>query len=289
MTKLLFILLILLSFSAHAQYWTSHNNFTASTVSSQDSTVIISGEIEKDVKWIWINETKDGQEMKLILPAGGDSHFRAKLYLRMGAGKYSIKILYSKNEIKYSSYYEATTLNVENVDPRENIDALEPTELIQSDDSEIVDLKDSIIAGLQTDLEKTKAIHDWVAGHIAYDVEMFLSGVLKEEDLDALTTVQKKKSVCEGYANLTVALNRAAGIPARLVIGEGITGAEAVFKGKANHAWNEVLIDGKWMIQDTTWDAGFVDFASKKFTFKLQQKYFNPDPAKFALDHKPMP
>ncbi len=251
--------------------------------------MIISGDIEKDVKWIWIKETKDGKDNTLILPSSGGTHFSTKLYLRMGAGKYEITILYSKNETKYASYFQATTLQLENSDPRENIDALEPTELIQSDDSEIMDLKDSIVAGLQTDLEKTQAIHDWVASNIAYDVEMYLSGVLKVEDLDALTTLQKKKSVCEGYANLAVALNRAAGIPARLVVGEGINGPGAVFKGVANHAWNEVLIDGKWMIQDTTWDAGFVDFSTKAFTFRLQQKYFNPDPSIFALNHKAMP
>ena len=51
------------------------------------------------------------------------------------------------------------------------------------------------------------------------------------------------------------------------------------------HAWNETYIDGKWIIQDTTWDAGGVDISTNKFQFELTHKYFNPSPSTFKLDH----
>lgn len=52
----------------------------------------------------------------------------------------------------------------------------------------------------------------------------------------------------------------------------------------ANHAWNECYINGKWISEDVTWDAGHVD-NSNKFTFNYSNKYFNPDETDFEKDH----
>ena len=74
----------------------------------------------------------------------------------------------------------------------------------------------------------------------------------------AVDILKYKRSVCEGYANLTIALLRAIGIPAILVIGNAIYGlwAEAdISYDESNHAWVEAYIDNRWVIIDTTWDS----------------------------------
>ena len=55
---------------------------------------------------------------------------------------------------------------------------------------------------------------------------------------------------------------RSIGIPCNIVSGyalgiDGVdTWAELTDTKTQNHAWNEVYIDGRWVIVDTTWDCG---------------------------------
>ncbi|MEX1030769.1 MAG: transglutaminase domain-containing protein [Paenibacillaceae bacterium] len=68
---------------------------------------------------------------------------------------------------------------------------------------------------------------------------------------------------CDGYARLNIALHRAVGIKAKLIIGSAIdiesgqSWTDELLK-VPNHAWNEVFIDGRWITHDPTWDAGYI-------------------------------
>ncbi|MNI34650.1 Transglutaminase-like superfamily protein [compost metagenome] len=53
------------------------------------------------------------------------------------------------------------------------------------------------------------------------------------------------EAVCQGYSLLTYQLLKTAGFASLIV--EGTAGGQA-------HAWNLVLLDGKWYHLDTTWD-----------------------------------
>ena len=134
------------------------------------------------------------------------------------------------------------------------------------------------VKGKTSEREKLKAIYDWITGNIYYNYGMLDGSVQRKTT--ALQTYQGKSSVCEGYANLTLAMCNAVGIPCRIVDGfaAGI-GSEGVFenvweiynrylqdgnlealkssmKNYSNHAWNEAYVDGKWIILDTTWGSG---------------------------------
>lgn len=283
--NLLFISLFL-SADASAQ-WRREVLFDVSTQSTQDSQLRLESRIllKPEIKWVSVTLTKGNQREQSVYPnTGGD--FEQTLWLRFGSGQYKVLISTSTEEQKYNSlYYVDSEFTIENTDVRENMNFLFPTVEIQSDASDIIDLAESIVHGLTTDGEKTLAIHDWVATNIAYDVEAYLDGSYARKPGDALTIMRTKLAVCQGYSYLTAALNRAVGIPTKVVFGEAIRRGEK-WTGNSNHAWNETLIDGKWVIQDTTWDAGYIDYVSKKFTFKLQRKYFNPDPALFQESHR---
>jgi len=144
---------------------------------------------------------------------------------------------------------------------------LTPSHNVQSDDQEIVDLANKITKGLDSDMEKSRAIHDWIVDNIHYDLASY--------NTDALEVLQEKSGVCEGYSTLNAALHRAVGLEAKVVHGLAFTNRTGSWE---NHAWNEVYLDNRWVIEDVTWDDVF-----RKID---KYKYFDPSAATFAIDHE---
>lgn len=75
-----------------------------------------------------------------------------------------------------------------------------------------------------------------------------------------------KKGICYDYSSLLAALDRSNGIPTKLVKGyaAGVDGY---------HAWNEVFIDGRWYVIDTTVDAVFHRNGKKYVKLKNTSDY----------------
>ena len=234
------------------------------------------------VKWVRVYITGNGKTEDSFFSVGPGERFDKSIPLRHGRGNYQFQIMTSTSDIKYSQYaveHQGTFMNSSS----EVLDAIAPSCDVQSDAPEIVELAEAITQGLQTELDKTKAIHDWVASHIAYDVDSYFQGTYTQKNWDALSVLRSGKAICAGYSNLTAALNRAAGLESKVIIGD----ANVYQVGWTGHAWNEVKVDGRWVAMDTTWDAGSVDFVRKTFTFAPRLKYFDPTPEEFAKDHRP--
>lgn len=100
-----------------------------------------------------------------------------------------------------------------------------------------------IIKPGMNDHEKVKAIHDWVVRNLKYDTTL-----TKYTAYDGLYT---GSTVCQGYSLLTHKLLKGAGIQNKIVEGTAYTSDNP--KGQL-HAWNLVLLDGKWYHLDTTWN-----------------------------------
>jgi transglutaminase-like putative cysteine protease len=66
---------------------------------------------------------------------------------------------------------------------------------------------------------------------------------------DIEKTYLEKTGICYDYASLFAAMLRSIGIPAKLVKGYSKENPDVY------HAWNEVLLNGKWIVVDTTLDA----------------------------------
>ena len=148
----------------------------------------------------------------------------------------------------------------------------------QSDDPSIVAQAETITGGISGDYEKAKAIHEWVCRNISYG-----SGRTIAADV-----LQDRVSVCEGYTNLTVALLRASGIPAKYAHGFalGSTGRKRpevfydISNTEANHAWTEAFVDGRWIIMDTTWDSTTGRYRTGNY------KYFDISLREISKSHK---
>jgi hypothetical protein len=137
-----------------------------------------------------------------------------------------------------------------------------------------------------TDAEKSWAIWVWITDNIAYDVDAFFSGIIG--DTSASQTLENRKSVCDGYANLFYALAGAMNLEAVKISGyaKGYGYVEGQVFESANHAWNAVKIDGIWKPLDATWGAGYVS-SDKEFVKSYNESYYMPDPEHFIFTHLP--
>ena len=141
--------------------------------------------------------------------------------------------------------------------------------------------------GMNTDLEKVRSLYLWVAYNVTYDMKAFMRGRLGEQTVPDV--LQKRKAVCEGYANLFSALCERAGLENRKIIGysKGY-GYEAGQKfAVSNHAWNAVRLDEEWFLLDVTWAASRSNASDFGPSENNLERYFLTQPHIFLIDHLP--
>lgn len=131
--------------------------------------------------------------------------------------------------------------------PAELIDALGASSMIQSDAPEIVTIAKREVGEGTTAWEAAQRLEHWVYEHIS-------KKSMGVGFASALETCRSGEGDCTEHAVLLAALCRAAGIPARVLM--GIEYLAGIWGG---HAWNEVWIDGGWYQLDATNAYGFVD------------------------------
>jgi hypothetical protein len=126
---------------------------------------------------------------------------------------------------------------------------------IQSDAPEIAALAAQLAQGSASQVQAADRILTWVRAHITYDYTFSLPN-------DALSVLHNRSGVCAGFSSLTVALLRAAGLPARYQLGcvapwGWMTGPEGGW-----HAWVEVYYpDVGWIASDPQTTSHFIDTA----------------------------
>jgi len=206
-----------------------------------------------------------------------EGRFKGNIWLRFGPGEYEISIGLPSTDGSNDITFVAK-LRVANTGT-DNIRDLAPGRGIESDHPDIIRLSRQLTEGKVTAREKAKAIHDWVAGNISYDVQKSVNLDFEADD-SAIKTLRTREGVCQDFTFLTIALARAAGLEARFV------GGKTIEDGRVNpngHGWTEVKIDGRWLVMDATWDAGYIE--GNRFVREFSEKYFDPDPDEFTRDH----
>lgn len=133
---------------------------------------------------------------------------------------------------------------------------LDPTTNIQSGNTSITSLSQSITNGCSSMYEAVEKIAEWIRGNISYNTNKYLPQ-------DAVSTLDRKDGNCRGYTNLTIALLRSVGIPARYASGVILpksynipfrsTGYISMgTKGPGFHATHEIYypLEGNWVCGD---------------------------------------
>ena len=98
-----------------------------------------------------------------------------------------------------------------------------------------------------SDLEKVEAVYNYIVKNIKYDYNK-VSNISTDYVPDLDNIITSKKGICYDYAALFAGILRSEGIHTKLIKG---------YKNDltAYHAWNEVYLDGDWVLVDTTYDA----------------------------------
>ncbi|CAM4516814.1 transglutaminase/protease-like cytokinesis protein 3 [Paenibacillus endophyticus] len=194
------------------------------------------------------------------LTAGGKAE---QFPLQLGNGQYTISVLENASANKYKLVAKQTvTLSLKD----SKVLYLNSIQNINwTDTSNAIVKAKELTKNKKTDSEKVKAVYDYVITNINYDNQ--LAANLSVDYLPSIDrTFKSKKDICYGYAALFAGMLRSLDIPTKLMMGN----SEYV---DVYHAWNEVYLDGKWVIIDTTVDAGFKKGNKKFEQIKNASKY----------------
>ncbi|HDN82024.1 MAG TPA: transglutaminase domain-containing protein [Methanomicrobia archaeon] len=126
---------------------------------------------------------------------------------------------------------------------------LDPEQEVQCDDPGIKNLAQSLVKGAESEMDAIVRILNWVRYNVQYTCSKDLKVCEGVSFGDAKRTLKYKKGNCVNFANLSIALLRAAGIPAKQ---SGGYVADTECESAAVHAWVSVYIPEK----------GFVEFES---------------------------
>jgi len=121
---------------------------------------------------------------------------------------------------------------------------LRATPEVPADDPRLVALAEEATAGASSDAERVERLVHFVSDYV--------EDAYGEDSVDVLRVVEERIGDCTEHTELFLTLARAAGIPCRRVGGVGYMGDEIEAWG--GHAWNEVVLDGRWVAVDATWD-----------------------------------
>jgi hypothetical protein len=141
------------------------------------------------------------------------------------------------------------------------------------------ELVKSILKNATTEREKALAIFTWIATHISYDTSYKIT--------DADGALKYRKGVCAAYSALFNEFCALAGLESVRISGY----AKSIFYDfndiltAPNHDWNAVKIDGRWILVDATWGAGYVN--NGVFTAAFEPSWFEVDPAFLVFTHLP--
>lgn len=242
---LIIIFVTALPFDVNADEMIQQNGVKLYTPSSKqvEGYINIQGETSKNKLKLMVLRNNEQLWYDVKLQNG---RFEQQLWLNKGIGGYTIYVMVNEYDRAYSYGPMLVVENTKELNP-----LLSPDKDIESADKDIIAKALELTKNCKTDIEKAKAIYQWVADHIEYDYDKYSKHLNGNYDnqYGALWTLKTKKGVCYDYATLVAALGRAAGLQSKVVKGIGIS--QGV---RSYHAWNEIYASDqcKWIKLDAT-------------------------------------
>lgn len=134
-----------------------------------------------------------------------------------------------------------------------------------------------IINDNMNDVEKVKAVHDYIVLNTEYDQT-------NPDDLPEICfTIEgvliKRVAVCQGYAYTFQLFMDLLDITSNVVVGTDVING-------VGHAWNMVYLGEKWYMVDTTWDDPTMMDPEAYPDGILRYNYFLMPDSVFSIDHK---
>lgn len=158
---------------------------------------------------------------------------------------------------------------------------------------EVRELTERITGDCTNDMQKARAIYDWLTANIRYDsvewANIVRGGDSYTHDHSPLAVLERGTTVCTGYAGLFDAMCASAGLDSTFLIGNvrGYRGTEDdELVSRVKHAWSAVKIDGEWNLLDATWGA-VQEGESPEEASARADYYFLTPPSQMVYDHLP--
>lgn len=200
---------------------------------------------------------KDDTAYTYNLKSGKKDNF----VLQMGSGKYTLYIFDPNDKTKA---IKKKAINVNISDERDVY--LNSIQSINWNKNNIAVLKAiNLTKNKNSDTQKAKAIYNYIVGNMKYDYPLYNNipaGYIPDVD----NTIASKKGLCYDFASLYAAMLRSLNIPTKLVKGYSDYAS-------SYHAWNEVYLNNKWVIVDTSVDIQFKELDVKYEFAKSSSKY----------------
>ena len=126
---------------------------------------------------------------------------------------------------------------------------------------------------------QAKLAHDVTVLLLFYDDANYWNNSVPQQDLASI--LKTRRAVCEGYANLFLALCDGIGLPCEKIHGyaRGVGTSERGYEDPtdSNHAWNMVQIQGSWYLVDCTWDSGHMSGRTSVQDYSTTWLFIQPE------------
>ncbi|CAM5699260.1 S-layer protein OS=Lysinibacillus sphaericus OX=1421 GN=LS41612_22145 PE=4 SV=1 [Lysinibacillus sphaericus] len=188
------------------------------------------------------------QRIEKIVEEAPDSAIKRDDYVYGHISKHSIRFEYGKKTAKI--FGEQSYLMTP-----------EQAAYVEMNAQEIVA---TIAKNAKTDVEKIKAVNDYIVANTAYTEQT------KSSPHSAYTVLAEHGGACQGYALLAHSMLQKLRFETKYIVG---------YVGQEGHAWNLVKLDGQWYHLDTTWNDPVPD---RKGAIRYQ--YFLVDDRTMARD-----
>ncbi|WFA07692.1 transglutaminase-like domain-containing protein [Tissierella sp. Yu-01] len=207
---------------------------------------------------IKVESTKYGSNMRVMVEKGNEKYYYSlndgieELPAQLGSGKYTVKILQNTSGNKYK-VLKKDNVSISNNSIDVYLSSSQP--IYWKNKDKLIELADTLTKDLTTDRERVEAVYRYIVDNIKYDYNK-INTISTDYVPDLNEVIISKKGICYDYSALFAGILRSEGIHAKLVKGYRSNLS-------AYHAWNEVFLDGSWVIVDTTYDAALSSVQSQ--------------------------
>jgi len=166
---------------------------------------------------------------------------------------YKTKIKTNNNIVKIKDKIKFPILDL----PEELKQYTEPSEIINSDDEDVIGFANELAAGEDDLYVVVHKIADWTKNNIEYD----LSTLTAEVSQKASWVIDNRQGVCDELTSLFIAMLRSLGIPGKFVSGIAYTESPLFPDNWGSHGWAEIYFpDFGWVPYDVTYGQfGYID------------------------------
>lgn len=201
-------------------------------------------------------------DQKITYPFASDGTSVA-FPLQLGNGTYKIGLLKNVSGTKYV-YVAQKSVELNLKDP--NIVFLNAVQNINwNEDQKAIEFGKTLLKSNTTTSKRISTLYGYMVKNVTYDYDK-----IPKLTADYIPSVEQTyadlKGICYDYSALFASIERSHGIPTKLV-----KGYSKFVNGY--HAWNEVFIDGKWVIVDNTVDSTWKGSRTGLTMFKNVKDY----------------